>query len=505
MKVKLLRVVMVILLVFLFTGCSKGEKNDVNGGNQDVDNSKSDNPQETDTGLTYTTITEWFDWGPAITKVILNVGVSVDVSTLSTDTFSVSSVRGYNTDGSAPDSKEKPTFVKTEERNVLKVYSSDENGKSQSDGTFLTFEMEVGSEIVAGSPMNYNTSYGFCNFVDTSYIIKLSEGAKLKATDGKEIKITPTTKAGYVGNKNMIPDGFDYSGRYTQGDIELLYASFTPQKELQEGKTPLIVWLHGHSEGGIKDPRTSVYSNYTVNLASEKIQSYFGDTGASLLIPQAPTFWMDYDGSMCYNDTLPDSEGKSYYTEALMGLIKDYVANHPEIDANRIYIGGYSNGGYMTINLITEYPGYFAAAIPACGPFLNEWMTDEKLANIVNTPIWLTHCKTDTTVPIYETVYNNKTNAAEVRLDEDGKEMPIYEHSNAIYDRLVKAGAKDVHYSLLDKVLDTSGRFFKKDTNEPYEYNGHFSWMYVLNNSCKDTIDGKEVTIMEWLAKQSKK
>ncbi len=504
MKIKLLRVVMVMLLALLLTGCSKSKKDSTDEVIQDVNNTKTDKPG-TDTELQYTTVTEWFDWGPAITKVILNVGASVDSSTLSPDTFSVSSVRSYNSDASIPDTNEEASDSDTEERNILKVYSSDENGKSQPDGTFLTFEMEVGPDIVAASPLNYNTTYGFCNFVDTSYIIKLSEGAKLKATDGKEITITSTTEAGYVGNTNMIPDGFDYSGSYTQDDIELLYASFTPQKELQKGKTPLIVWLHGHSEGGVNDPRTSVYSNYTVNLASEKMQSYFGDKGASLLIPQAPTWWMDYNGKMQYNDSVSDSKGKSYYTEALMGLIKDYVANHPEIDANRIYIGGYSNGGYMTINMITEYPGYFAAAIPACGPYLNEWMTDEKLANIVNTPIWLTHCKTDMTVQIYETQFNSQTNMTEVKLDEDGNEMPIYQHSNAIYDRLKKAGAKNVHYSLLDAVLDTSGRFFKKDSIEPYEYNGHFSWVYVLNNSCKDTIDGKEVTIIEWLAKQSKK
>ena len=505
MKSRLIRVIMAMLVVLLLTGCSKSKNKSKSASDAPKKTNEEVTNKEKDNGLKYTTITEWFDWGPAITKVILNLGVSVDPKTLSTDSFTVSSVRSYNIDGSAPDSKEKPTNVETKKRNVLKVYTSDENGKSMANGTFLTFEMEVGSELVEGSPMNYNTGSSFCNFVDTSYIIELSDGANLKTADGKPISIIPTDKKGYVGNTNMIPDGFDYSGSYRQDDIEIGYASFTPKKASEQGKTPLIVWLHGHSEGGGQDPRLAVYSNYVVNMASEEIQSYFGDTGAYLLIPQAPTFWMDYNGNMLYNNSISNSEGKSYYTEALMGLIKDYVASHPEIDTNRIYIGGYSNGGYMTINLITCYPDYFAAAIPVCGPYNNEWMTEEKLQNIVDVPIWLAHCKLDTTAPIYEIVYDGETNTFELRKDKDGNEIPIYEHSNAIYDRLKKAGAKNVHYSLLERVTDTSGKFFKKGTKEPYEYNGHFSWMWVLNNSCTDVIDGKEVTIFEWLSRQSKK
>lgn len=514
---KLIRIVTAMCIVLLLVACSKSNDknlNEVSPKDTDLNKDKnpisetappeSNQPSQPDSSLTYTTITEWFDWGPAITKVILNVGVAVDPSTLTPDAFTVSSVRSYNIDGSAPDSKDEPTNAETTERKVLKVYSSDENGKELNSGTFLTFEMEVGSEIVAGSPMNYNTGSSFCNFVDTSYIIELSEGAKLNTADGKPFTMAPTDKAGYAGNKDMIPDGFDYSGDYKQGDIEIKYSSFTPQKASQQGKTPLIVYLHGHSEGGGQDPKLAVYSNYVVNMASEEIQSYFGDTGAYLLIPQAPTFWMDYDGNMSYNDSVKDSKGKSYYTEALMGLIKEYVTTHPEIDPNKIYVGGYSNGGYMSINLITEYPDYFAAAFPSCGPFLTEWMTEEKLASIVDVPIWLSHCKKDTTVPIYKTVYDNEAGGMVVKKDEEGNEIPIYEHSNAIYDRLKKAGAKNVHYSLMDSVLDTTGRFFKKDTKDPYEYNGHFAWIPVLNNSCTEKIDGKEVTIFAWLARQSK-
>ena len=49
------------------------------------------------------------------------------------------------------------------------------------------------------------------------------------------------------------------------------------------------------------------------------------------------------------------------YNVALMALIRDYVAAHPGIDRNRIYLGGCSNGGYMTLKLMLLQPDYFAA------------------------------------------------------------------------------------------------------------------------------------------------
>jgi hypothetical protein len=70
------------------------------------------------------------------------------------------------------------------------------------------------------------------------------------------------------------------------------------------------------------------------------------------------------------------------------------------------------------------------------------------------------------------------------------------------YNRLVKAGAKGVHLSLFDKVVDTTG-LYKNEDGTPYEYNGHWSWIYVYNNEVAETTNEKTITIMEWLADQS--
>lgn len=73
---------------------------------------------------------------------------------------------------------------------------------------------------------------------------------------------------------------------------------------------------------------------------------------------------------------------RSIYTDTLIELIQKYVEEHPGIDQNRIYIGGCSNGGYMTMNLLFEKPDYFAAAYPVCdaagtGETLFQWLAEQ--------------------------------------------------------------------------------------------------------------------------------
>jgi predicted peptidase len=160
-----------------------------------------------------------------------------------------------------------------------------------------------------------------------------------------------------------------------------------------------------------------------------------------------------------------------------MSLIKDYVAQNKDIDQDRIYIGGDSNGGYMTMLMIRDYPEYFAAAFPTCEALDDTLITDEDIENMKNLPIWFVHAKTDNVVPADQYV------------------IPTY-------NRLVEAGAMDVHLSLFDNVVDTSG-LYKNDDGTPYEYNGHWSWIYVYNNDVMKTIDGKTVSLMEWLANQT--
>lgn len=80
--------------------------------------------------------------------------------------------------------------------------------------------------------------------------------------------------------------------------------------------------------------------------------------------------------------------------------------------------------------------------------------------------------------------------------------VPVDQYVEPTYKRLIQAGAEDVHFSLFDKVVDTSG-LYKNADGTPYEYPGHWSWIYVYNNKVSKEINGQTTTLMEWLAGQS--
>ena len=83
----------------------------------------------------YTTVTEGFDWGPAITKVTLNMNTELKEGAVSAKTFNVKSERKYNgVDWTKLDMKSaNPTYVymdydKIVDRAVTDAFVSDEKG-----------------------------------------------------------------------------------------------------------------------------------------------------------------------------------------------------------------------------------------------------------------------------------------------------------------------------------------------------------------------------------------
>lgn len=405
---------------------------------------------KTKTG-SYRTVTEIEDWGPAITKVIVDLGKPIPVESVTTDTFKVHVVRS--------DSRLEKPFLEEGDRKVTKAYVADKNGKpAVKMGNYAVLEMEIGPTITLGSSMNFDLSTFLNDWIVSEYTI----------TQKKEI-VTPAGKVSglvfdtFKGGVRELVDDFA-TGKASFDGVTLTYADYTPAKDKK--KNPLIIWLHGMGEGGT-DPTIAIAGNKAVNFASPTIQSYFG--GAYVLAPQTPTFWMDgYTGF---------GDGTSKYEKALMDLIQAYVQKNKDIDPARIYIGGDSNGGYMTMLMIRDYPKYFAAAFPTCEALKDTLISDEEIRSLSNLPIWFIAAKTDKTVPPNEYV------------------VPTY-------DRLVKAGAKNVHLSLFDNVIDTSG-LYKKADGTPFEYDGHWSWVYVYNNDVSEKINGKTTTLMEWLANQS--
>ena len=309
-------------------------------------------------------------------------------------------------------------------------------------------------------------------------------------------------------------------------NVRMKYACYIPDGE----KLPLILWFHGMGESG-NDLNKLLFGIKTTALAQEKIQSHF-ENGVAILAPQCPSGWLEttevgkggvhvwepFDKDAVtkpvknffntlfevdkgvaenseatdYDDSVKTSEQEekkpyaavSYYTAPVIALLEAFLFAHPEIDSNRIYVGGCSAGGYMTVNMMIQSPELFAAAFPICEYYLDSKITNTQINQLAKKPLWFTYATTD------ETVKPAKC-------------------SEPTITRLRSAGIKNLHTSIFENVTDTSGNYLlapdadedDKEYNLSYVYDSHYSWIYVLNDECSDG----ELNLFDWLAEQKLK
>ncbi len=415
----------------------------------------------------YNKVQEVFDWGTGTTKVIVDLEKNISSADVSWNTFEVY-VKRY-------DKRLETPLLNEGYRRVTNAYISDEMGNQMDKGNFIAIVLETRPDLSIGSSLNYVPSAGGNNWVEEEYTIK--QVKEISTNNGKIIGIVATQL-----NKTFRPqiDKFIFGSQFyndaRNGAITLTYAAYEPEIKTS-CKSPLIIWLHGGGEGGT-DPTIPLAANKSVNFASEEIQKIFG--GAYVLVPQTPTRWMEPGAEeKDYNmEFVPDRPYTSKYTKALKNLIDKYIQANPDIDTNRIYVGGCSNGGFMTVRMILDYPEYFAAAYPVCEGMYHAYLNNNDISKLKDQSIWFVTSATDST-------------------------LPAPDFTLPTYDILIKEGAKNVHLTYLKKVIDTSGRY-QDEKGNPYEYNGHWSWIYVYNNEATAEINGKEVSILNWLAMQNK-
>lgn len=392
---------------------------------------------------TYKIVVNGFDWGPAVDRVI--VTLDTKISEIDSKSISVVETKKWYTSNPSENFN----------RIITNSYLSDSKG-NKVKGASNSFVLELKVSPSEGSPFLYDIPKGLNDWANPYYLtISLENGQSLKSDKNSITKISIDTKY----TERIMPEADKFkTGKYTADSITLNYAHFSPKKD--SGKNPLVIWLHGMGEGGT-DTSIALLGNKVTALVSDETQKMLNN--AYVLVPQAPTFWMD-NGS----GDIGKFDGTSKYDNVLMSLIKDFVKNNPDIDESKIIVGGCSNGGFMTMRLLFNNPKYFSAAYPVCEPYTDKFITDEMINRIKDIPMWFTLAINDSVV---EPMIN---------------ELPTFQ-------RLAKAGAKDIHISIFSNVKDTSGLY--KDANgQAYEYNGHWSWIYTLNNECQEN----GLQLFEW-------
>jgi pimeloyl-ACP methyl ester carboxylesterase len=171
------------------------------------------------------------------------------------------------------------------------------------------------------------------------------------------------------------------------------YAVWVPEGYKQRKPGPLFLSMHSLSvhHNQYRGGTNATYRNY---------YEQFGDgLNAVVVTPLArgPDGWYEDQGLI---DTL----------EVWADAMRNY-----NIDRDRVWVGGYSMGGYGTYRLSTIMPDSFASAVSIVGPPGNGiWaypappsggednpdFTYPQLENTLNVPLWVTHGVFDELVPV---------------------------------------------------------------------------------------------------------
>lgn len=163
------------------------------------------------------------------------------------------------------------------------------------------------------------------------------------------------------------------SGVTIASDIN--YLLYTPKDYVGSDKTyPLVVWLHGGDQGGsdVEKLRTS---------GLPKMIEEGRDFPFLVFSPQNP------------------SEELLYPIERVAATLQSVVADH-RVDRSRIYLIGYSRGGFGAWSMAEQFPETFAAVVPIAGGGVRHYLnrTNEKTA------FWAFHGANDEVIPLSDTV-----------------------------------------------------------------------------------------------------
>lgn len=197
--------------------------------------------------------------------------------------------------------------------------------------------------------------------------------------------------------KPLFVDG---AGPVVDG-VKIDYVTFSP--EVPDGeKMPLVIYFHGMGQGA--EPRAQIAANNIALWAGKDLQSRFSAGGAFLFVPRSheerSEFW-------------PNT-----YSPAVKAALDGFIAeNIDKIDLTRIYVGGFSMGGSMTVRMAESYPDFFAAAFPMCPAYASSEVEAQLLADM---PVWLIVSKYDVIAGWYtfsDKLWDNLMNATNCPAD----------------------------------------------------------------------------------------
>lgn len=157
-------------------------------------------------------------------------------------------------------------------------------------------------------------------------------------------------------------------------NVEKGYVVYLPElyHDVPERVWPLIVFLHGKGERGNTIQTVK-------NIKCLKSMCSMKEFPFVVVAPQCPkrTYW--------------DRTGQAQRIGDIIKLITGIY----HIDTQRLYLTGYSMGGYGSYFIASHFPEMFAAIAPLCGS-----ADATTIANLMHMPIWIFHGGKDRVVSV---------------------------------------------------------------------------------------------------------
>lgn len=195
----------------------------------------------------------------------------------------------------------------------------------------------------------------------------------------------------------FLLSGADQSTAEVPGDIytapdgvTLAYRLHRPPAATPKRLLPLVIFLHGNGTQGNDLGGKGPWMAEPWAFNSPEVQAQHP---AFVLYPRCRIHerWSSVEWKLGTQKQVEQTPSQ----RTLMHLVDSLLATQP-IDRRRVYLIGYSMGGYGTWDLLTRFPDRFTAAVPLAGGGDPTTVT-KALADL---PVWVFHGAKDTTVPI---------------------------------------------------------------------------------------------------------
>ncbi|MCH2065113.1 MAG: prolyl oligopeptidase family serine peptidase [Roseibacillus sp.] len=165
-----------------------------------------------------------------------------------------------------------------------------------------------------------------------------------------------------------------FANRWVGGSHgNIVYKIYAPQKLGPPASLPVVIYLHGSAKCGTdntKQTKVAVPASFVRN---------FPQRPCILIAPQCDhgQAWMTRSG------------------DSVLSLLRDFLREVKVADPKRVYLTGFSLGGYGVWHLIDKQPDLFAAAVPLAGA-----ANIKDVSHLKDVSIWIFHGRRDKSVKV---------------------------------------------------------------------------------------------------------